>query len=84
MLAASLTSRHHALVEYDKTLSWITIALLSFGLVMVYSASIATAEASKFTGFQPAYYLVRHGLYIFVGIIGWRPTCFCLAWHYSF
>jgi cell division protein FtsW len=36
---------------------------------MVYSASIATAEASKFTGFQPAYYLVRHGLYIFVGIV---------------
>jgi cell division protein FtsW len=69
MLAASLTSRPHALVEYDQTLSWITLALLSFGLVMVYSASIATAEASKFTGFQPAYYLVRHGLYILVGIL---------------
>lgn len=69
MLAASLTNRPHALVEYDQTLSWITIALLSFGLVMVYSASIATAEASKLTGFQPTYYLVRHGLYIFVGIM---------------
>ncbi|CAH1904398.1 essential cell division protein FtsW [Candidatus Nitrotoga sp. HW29] len=69
MLAASLTSRPHALVEYDQTLSWITIALLSFGLVMVYSASIATAEASKLTGFQSTYYLVRHGLYIFVGIM---------------
>ena len=69
MLAASLTSHRHALVEYDEILSWITIALLAFGLVMVYSASIATAEASKFTGFQPAYYLVRHGLYIFVGIV---------------
>jgi cell division protein FtsW len=69
MLAASLTSPRHALVEYDEILSWITIALLAFGLVMVYSASIATAEASKFTGFQPAYYLVRHGLYIFVGIV---------------
>ena len=69
MLAASLTSHRHALVEYDEILSWITIALLAFGLVMVYSASIATAEASKFTGFQPAYYLVRHGLYIFAGIV---------------
>jgi cell division protein FtsW len=69
MLAASLTSRRHALLEYDEILSWITIALLAFGLVMVYSASIATAEASKATGFQPAYYLVRHGLYIFVGIV---------------
>lgn len=69
MLATSLTSRHHALMEYDMILSWITIALLSFGLIMVYSASIAAAEASKFTGFQPAYYLIRHGLFIFAGIV---------------
>ena len=70
MIAASLlTNRHPALVEYDGILSWITIALLAFGLIMVYSASIATAEASKFTNFQPTYYLVRHGLYIFVGIV---------------
>ena len=27
---------------------------------MVYSASIATAEASRFTGQQPAYFLLRH------------------------
>ena len=69
MHPASLTSRQRVLVEYDEILAWITIALLAFGLVMVYSASIATAEASKFTGFQPAYYLIRHGLYILLGII---------------
>jgi len=69
MLTASLTSRHNAWVEYDLILSWIIIALLSFGLVMVYSASIATAEASKFTDFQSAYYLMLHALYIFVGIV---------------
>lgn len=69
MLAASLTSRHRTLVEYDEILAWIIIALLAFGLIMVYSASIATAEASKFTGFQPTYYLIRHALYILLGII---------------
>ena len=69
MLATGLTNRRHTLVEYDEILSWITIALLAFGLVIVYSASIATAEASKFTNYQPAYYLIRHGLFIFVGIV---------------
>jgi cell division protein FtsW len=69
MFATGLTNRRHALVEYDEILSWITIALLAFGLVIVYSASIATAEASKFTNFQPAYYLIRHGLFIFIGIV---------------
>jgi cell division protein FtsW len=56
-------------VEYDAVLTWIVIALLSLGLVMVYSASIATAEASKATGFQQSYYLLRHGLYIFLGVL---------------
>jgi cell division protein FtsW len=55
--------------EYDSVLTWIVIALLSLGLVMVYSASIATAEAAKITGYQQGYYLMRHGLYIFLGLL---------------
>ena len=47
---------------------WVLIGLLALGLVMVYSASIATAEASKFTGHQPAYYLLRHGVFITAGL----------------
>ena len=42
--------------EYDAVLGWVVVALLSLGLVMVYSASIATAEAAKFTGYQQSYY----------------------------
>jgi len=55
--------------EYDSVLTWIAIALLSLGLVMVYSSSIATAEAAKSAGYQQSYYLLRHGLYIFLGLI---------------
>lgn len=55
--------------QFDELLIWVLIALLSLGLVMVYSASIATAEAGKFTGYQPAYYLLRHGVYIAVGLL---------------
>ena len=55
--------------QYDELLIWVLISLLLLGLVMVYSASIATAEASKFTGYQPAYYLLRHGVFIAVGLL---------------
>ncbi len=55
--------------EFDTVLAWIVTALLSLGLVMVYSSSIATAEAAKFTGYQQTYYLLRHGMHIAVGLI---------------
>lgn len=55
--------------QFDELLIWALIGLLALGLVMVYSASIATAEASKFTGYQPAYYLLRHGIFIAVGLV---------------
>ena len=55
--------------QFDELLIWALIGLLALGLVMVYSASIATAEASKFTGYQPAHYLLRHGIFIAVGLV---------------
>ena len=69
MHTASLNAPRHALAEYDEMLMWIVLALLSIGLVMVYSASIATAEESKFTGYHPTYYLIRHSLFIVIGIV---------------
>lgn len=55
--------------QFDELLIWALAGLLALGLVMVYSASIATAEASKFTGYQPAYYLLRHGIFIATGLV---------------
>jgi cell division protein FtsW len=55
--------------EYDNLLIWVFVALLTIGLVMVYSASIATAEGSKFTGHQPTYYLMRHTMFVVVGLV---------------
>jgi len=52
----------------DPGLIWSAVLLFSIGLVMVYSASIAMSEAEKFTGYRPGYFLVRHGLYLCVGI----------------
>ncbi len=56
------------MLSYDPTLAWAALLLLAIGLVMVYSASIATAEASAYTGYRPWYFLVRHALFIGVGL----------------
>ena len=55
--------------QFDDLLIWVFIALLSIGLVMVYSSSIATAEGSRFTHHQATYYLVRHCMFIAVGLL---------------
>jgi len=52
---------------FDQVLLWSALLLAAIGLVMVYSASIAMAEAERFTGFHPSYFLVRHALYLAVG-----------------
>ena len=39
---------------------------------MVYSASIATAEASRHAGNNAAWYLMRHGAYLAIALVG-RP-----------
>lgn len=69
MTSASLNNPRRVMTDYDTVLTWIVVSLLAIGLVMVYSASIATAEAGKFTGYQPGYYLVRHAIFILVGLL---------------
>ncbi|TAJ18093.1 MAG: cell division protein FtsW, partial [Rugosibacter sp.] len=53
--------------EMDPLLLWPAIGLLLLGLVMVYSASIAMAEGSRFTGNQSAYFLIRHAIFLVFG-----------------
>ncbi|APV48464.1 putative lipid II flippase FtsW [Betaproteobacteria bacterium GR16-43] len=53
----------------DQGLLWSALLLLCIGLVMVYSASIAMAEAERFTGFRSSYFLGRHSVYIAIGVV---------------
>ena len=53
----------------DQGLIWSAVLLASFGLVMVYSASIAMADAERFTGFRSHYFLARHGFYLAAGLL---------------
>ena len=52
----------------DPGLVWSAVLLSAIGLVMVYSASIAMSEAEKFTGYRPGYFLMRHAMYLCVGV----------------
>jgi cell division protein FtsW len=72
MNTAVFTSRRRAAampVELDPLLLWPTLFLLLLGLVMVYSASIAMAEGSKFTGHQETYFLLRHAIFLAIGLV---------------
>jgi cell division protein FtsW len=57
-------ARNAPSAEYDRSLAWAALLLAATGLVMVYSASIATAEASRYTGNNAGWYLARHGVYL--------------------
>ncbi len=55
--------------EYDSGVLWASLLLLTFGMVMVYSASIALAEASKFTEGKSGYFLERHALFFATSVV---------------
>nr|WP_297500309.1 putative lipid II flippase FtsW [Ferrovum sp.] len=58
--------------EFDLPLLWTIMTLLAFGMVMVYSASIASAEADRHLGFHSTYFFFRQSLYVGVALLaGW-------------
>ncbi|WP_297458467.1 putative lipid II flippase FtsW [Ferrovum sp.] len=58
--------------EFDLPLLWVIMTLLAFGMVMVYSASIASAEADRHLGFRSTYFFVRQALYVGAALLaGW-------------
>ncbi|MEN9985139.1 MAG: hypothetical protein RI925_641 [Pseudomonadota bacterium] len=56
------------LTAHDDGLIWAIALLLSVGFVMVYSASIAYAEADPDTH-NRYFYLIRHGVYLTISLI---------------
>jgi len=65
----ALARERRTMLEYDVSLAWCGLLLIALGLVMVYSASIAMAEANAYTGYRSYYYLVRHGLFVVAGLL---------------
>lgn len=53
----------------DQALIWMLVALIAWGLVMVYSASIAMPENPKFARYTHTHFLVRHGISIAAAMV---------------
>jgi cell division protein FtsW len=68
MPAAALPQRGH-LAMVDEWLLVCVSILLILGAVMVYSASIALPDAPRFARYTPTHFLVRHVLFIGIGLL---------------
>ena len=53
----------------DQALIWVVIGLLAWGLVMVYSASIAMADNPRFGKILPYHFALRHAISLGVGFV---------------
>ena len=58
-----------ALPAFDRPLLAATLMLTLFGLLMVYSASIALADGPRYESYGRYYFVIRHALFIVVGVV---------------
>lgn len=78
---------------FDQALLWVMVALLAWGLVMVYSASIALPDNPKFARYAHNFFLTRHALFLGIAFVAgllayqvplavwerWAPWLFVLS-----
>ncbi len=64
------TATPASVLGFDQALLWVVVALLSWGLVMVYSASIAMPDNPRFGRIAPTHFLVRHLFALVVAFVG--------------
>jgi cell division protein FtsW len=64
------------MMEYDQPLVWVTVLLMLFGMVMVYSASIALPDSPKYAAYKNSHFLLRQAVFIavslFAGLLAFR------------
>ena len=54
---------------FDQALIWVTIALLAWGMVMVYSASISMPDNPRFAKYTHTYFLTRHVMWLAMSFV---------------
>ncbi|MDO5623897.1 MAG: putative lipid II flippase FtsW [Pseudomonadota bacterium] len=54
---------------FDQSLIWVCVALLAWGLVMVYSASVALPDNPRFARLSPNHFVLRHGMWIALSFV---------------
>jgi cell division protein FtsW len=66
---ASGRSRPSKMMEYDQPLVWVTLLMMLFGMVMVYSASISLPDSPKFANYKNTYFLSRQATFICISLV---------------
>jgi len=56
------------MMEYDQPLIWVVLGLMLFGMVMVYSASIALPDSPKYASYRNTHFLVRQAIFIAISV----------------
>jgi cell division protein FtsW len=67
---AGAGSTPHHVSGFDQPLVWVAVVLLVWGLVMVYSASIAMPDNPKFANYAHTHFLLRHAISLVVAFVG--------------
>jgi len=57
------------LSDFDHALIWVVVALLAWGLVMVYSASIAMPDNPRFARYAHTHFLSRHMVSLLIAFV---------------
>ena len=57
------------MMEYDQPLVWVVVLLMLFGMVMVYSASIALPDSPKYANYASYHFLIRQASFISVSML---------------
>ena len=64
---ARASSTSAKLQGIDQVLVWVVVALLMWGMVMVYSASIALPDSPKFARYAQTHFVFRHIISLLIG-----------------
>ncbi|PXX44004.1 cell division-specific peptidoglycan biosynthesis regulator FtsW [Undibacterium pigrum] len=57
------------MMDYDQPLVWVTVILMLFGMVMVYSASISLPDSPKYANYKNSHFLIRQAMFVGVSLI---------------
>ena len=68
-MTGRVNGRPARIQSVDQALVWVAVALLLWGMVMVYSASIAMPDNPRFSRYSHTHFLFRHVISMVVGCI---------------
>jgi cell division protein FtsW len=68
-VATAYLPKRSTMMEYDQALVWVTMLLMLFGVVMVYSASISLPDSPKYANYKNTHFLVRQSIFVFISVL---------------